>query len=550
MHAMKGIGRLSRLNIDLSGKFIIAIAIGITILFTLSAVVQLSQQKSTLGELLGASTAIVEDIFEHQISDSRKAQLVRTEKMTKLLAAIAPSAIAEFELSALMQYAIVATEDPDIGFVAFYNTDNNVLGSAGSKEGLPEENIVSLDIASDGLKLGYVSVGFNDARLKAGVAKARETGEQRLSDMGKAKDDALSMAMISLAAIMVVNAIAVGLLSYFLFQMLVIRRMAFIEERFRDIAEGEGDLRKRVTAEGNDSIDRLAKYFNLFLEKIHATIKEVMGSVVQLSTSAEHMSIISTDTSGDILKQQSEVEQLASAITEMTATVQEIAKSTAAAAQAAQEGKGLSEQGSLVVNNTMAGMKKLAQEVNHASETIQQLAQNTEDIGLILDVIKGISDQTNLLALNAAIEAARAGEQGRGFAVVADEVRTLAQRTRQSTDEIQVMIENLQTASKVAQETIERGCVLAESSVNEAAKAGEALSSINKAVTVISDMNHQIASASEEQATVAGSVDQNINMISQVATQTADGAKKTAEASGQLTYLAEDLQRLVHQYKA
>lgn len=546
---MKLFERFHRLNIDLAGKFIISIAVGVTVLFSLSAVVQLSQQKNNLNNLLEASTKIVGAIFDNQIKGSRDAQHVKTEKMAKLLSAIAPVAIAELELSALIQYATVVVEDPDISFVTFYSVNNEVLVSAGETAGVLKENIVSQDIVSDDLKLGHVLVGYNDTRLKADMEKAKRTGEQRLSDMGRAKDTAMDVAIFSLVAIMIVNAVAVGLMSYFLFKILVIRRMSFIEERFRDIAEGEGDLRKRVTQNGNDSIDRLAKYFNLFLEKIHATIKEVVGSVVQLTNSAEHMSIISSDTSGDILKQQSSIDQLASAITEMTATVQEIAKNTSSAAQAAQEGNNLAEHGQGVVDGTISNIKNLAQEVNYASETIQKLAQDAENIGLILDVIKDISEQTNLLALNAAIEAARAGEQGRGFAVVADEVRTLAQRTRQSTDEIEVMITNLQSASKLVQETIAKGCELADSSVNEAAKAGDALASITKAVTIISDMNHQIASASEEQSAVASNVDQNINLISQVATKTAEGAQKTAEASGQLTYLAEDLQRLVHQYK-
>jgi len=541
--------RFHRTNLDLTGKFILAIAIGVIVLSILSALMQLYQQDSALDELLGASTKIVEVIYEDQITTSKETQHGKTEKLAKLLSQIAMVTIANLELDALMQYASIAVEDPDISFITFYNARKSVLGNAGSRDKVTDDHIISVDIITDEVMLGSVSIGYNDTRLQTDVQKSKEAGAQRYTDMVNAKNETMQKALISQGMITIVYAFAIGILSFFLFKTMVITRMAFIEERFRDIAEGEGDLRNRVTQDGNDSIDRLAKYFNLFLEKIHATIKEVADSVVQLSNSTENMSIISSETSDDVLKQQSGIDQLAGAITEMTATVQEIAKNTSSAAQAAHEGNNLAEQGRIVVDETISNIENLSQKVSYASETIQKLVHDAENIGLILDVIKDISEQTNLLALNAAIEAARAGEQGRGFAVVADEVRTLAQRTRQSTDEIQVMIANLQTASKLVQETIAEGCELADSSVSEAAKAGDALSFITKAVITISDMNHQIASATEEQAAVANNVDQNINLISQVATKTAGGAQKTAEACGQLTYLAEDLQRLLNQYK-
>ncbi|MCB1903069.1 MAG: methyl-accepting chemotaxis protein, partial [Gammaproteobacteria bacterium] len=218
-------------------------------------------------------------------------------------------------------------------------------------------------------------------------------------------------------------------------------------------------------------------------------------------------------------------------------------------AEAAQLSDTEARRGYEVVAETTRSINGLALEVKKAAEVIQKLAADSQNIGSILDVIRGIADQTNLLALNAAIEAARAGDQGRGFAVVADEVRTLAQRTQESTEEIQRMIEHVQIGASNAAQVMENGRDLAERSVKEAGAAGSSLESITAAARTISDLNTQIASAAEEQSSVSAEIDRNIHNISHAAGETTQHAHEVAAASGELTRLMSDLNSLVKQFR-
>ena len=261
------------------------------------------------------------------------------------------------------------------------------------------------------------------------------------------------------------------------------------------------------------------------------------------------MSLVMEETKRDTLQQQSETSQVVTAMNEMTATVQEVARHATEAASAANKADHASVEGKKVVLSTMNAIEALSSEVHSAANVISQLEKDSENIGTVLDVIKGIAEQTNLLALNAAIEAARAGEQGRGFAVVADEVRTLASRTQQSTQEIQAMIENLQVGAQTAVKVMDESRAKAESSVSQAAKAGGSLEDITHSVSLINDMNTQIATAAEEQSAVAEEINRNIVNISEIVDRTADGANQTSIASEELASLAAQLQQLVNQFK-
>ncbi|NHZ69797.1 MAG: methyl-accepting chemotaxis protein, partial [Thermotogales bacterium] len=258
---------------------------------------------------------------------------------------------------------------------------------------------------------------------------------------------------------------------------------------------------------------------------------------------------VTSTTREGVQRQKSEIDQVATAMTEMAATVQEVARNAATAAGAARDANEEAGSGKRVVKETIQAINSLAGEVQSASDVINQLAADSEAIGGVLDVIRGIAEQTNLLALNAAIEAARAGEQGRGFAVVADEVRTLAQRTQTSTQEIQSMIEKVQSGARNAVNVMESGREQAAGSVSKAGEAGTSLETINSAVSAINDMNMQIASAAEEQSAVAEEINRNIVNIGIVADETADGSNKIANANEDLVRLGGQLQSIVSMFK-
>ena len=322
-----------------------------------------------------------------------------------------------------------------------------------------------------------------------------------------------------------------------------------VTESLRELAAGGGDLTKRLTSKQRDEVGMLVNEFNAFLAKLQQLVGEIVLSVEQLSNSAEQMNLISSQSSEGINKQRLDIDQVATAMNEMTATVQEVSVTTSNAADTAREAATQAQAGNEVVGQAVSGINNLASEIENAAQVIHKLEEDSENIGTVLDVIKAIAEQTNLLALNAAIEAARAGEQGRGFAVVADEVRTLAQRTQQSTDEIQAIIEKLQQGAVDAVKVMTQSQSQARSSVEQSVKAGEMLSTIDQMVSRIDQMNTQIATAVEEQSTVTEEVNRNVTAISQVSEQTSDGGRQIAAASSQINTLASQLHSLVSSFR-
>ncbi|MCG6969626.1 MAG: methyl-accepting chemotaxis protein [Gammaproteobacteria bacterium] len=310
-----------------------------------------------------------------------------------------------------------------------------------------------------------------------------------------------------------------------------------------------GDLSVNVKPNGLKDIKVLGTALQSLVQSLRTQVTAIDSHAGQLSQSAENLARITNETNVGVQQQQHETDQVATAMNEMSSTVQEVAQNASLAADSAQEANTKSEQGRGVVSNTMETINGLANEIEEASRVIENLKQESENIGTVIDVIRGIADQTNLLALNAAIEAARAGEQGRGFAVVADEVRTLASRTQQSTQDIQQMVERLQSGAEKAVNVMNQSQSQAKDSVEQAALANESLVAIASMIAQINDMNTQIASAAEEQSSVAEEINKNIISISQISTQTAHGANETSEASNTMKGLATELQAVVGRFK-
>ncbi|WP_440973341.1 methyl-accepting chemotaxis protein [Pseudomonas koreensis] len=357
------------------------------------------------------------------------------------------------------------------------------------------------------------------------------------------KSDTFGMAMVGLIIA------AIGLLVIWLVGHGIARPLKQMVAMLDDIAKGEGDLTRRLSSDRSDELGSIAKGFNTFLAKLQAMITQVVTSVQSVSDSSEHTADIAIRTNIGIQKQMAEIDQVATAVQEMTATAQDVARNATQAAQAASHADQAAGQGMQIVRDTSNSIGVLAVEIGKAVEVVQTLAKDSENINAILTAIRGIAEQTNLLALNAAIEAARAGEQGRGFAVVADEVRNLAQKTQKATEEIQSMIQQLQQGTRDVVRVMEDSQNRTDESVQHAAKAAEALETITQAVSVINDMNTQIASAAEEQSAVADDINRNVINIGQVANEVAGGADESSSASAGLTKLAEQQRRLINQFK-
>ncbi len=327
---------------------------------------------------------------------------------------------------------------------------------------------------------------------------------------------------------------------------MVLRPMHTVVQQLAVIADG--NFTQPVTVSSQDEIGQLAHSAEKIRQELGLALHQVVESAASLAGEAAELAAVSTATTDGVATQQRETDMVATAINEMTATVAEVARSAAHAAEAAHKADEESRDGHKIVASTIKDIDKLATEIERTADAINTLESDSENISSVLDVIRGIAEQTNLLALNAAIEAARAGEQGRGFAVVADEVRTLASRTQQSTQEIQSMIERLQTGTHDAVQAMAQNRSHAQETVQQAARAGTALKTITEAVTRISDMNSQIASAAEEQGAVAEEINRNIVKISQVAEESASGAQRITAASHDLSDLAKTLQQLTGRF--
>ncbi len=345
----------------------------------------------------------------------------------------------------------------------------------------------------------------------------------------------------------VVGVIAAILLSVFL--KVMIKPLISLRDALFNIAQGEGDLTQRLDAGGHDELGQVAEAFNAFIGNIHILIEDFKGSSENLATMVTKMAEVSERSRGECQRQQQETDMVAAAVSQMSSAAHEIASHAQSAADAAKEADSEGSQGGVVVNEAIEAIQRLAKEIDSATQVINNLETDVSNISSMVDVIRGIAEQTNLLALNAAIEAARAGEQGRGFAVVADEVRTLASKTQDSTEEINRLIERLQSGSKEAVSAMASSRETGEMTVAKANQAGQSLESIARAVSTISDMNIQIATASEEQTAVTEDIARNITAIADATVSVTEAATETDENSQRLAEIGASIREKVDRFK-
>ena len=317
----------------------------------------------------------------------------------------------------------------------------------------------------------------------------------------------------------------------------------------RDIAQGEGDLTRTLDNTGQDEISRLSNYFNQFTATMRQSLQDVANNSSQVLDQSEAVAAASQSAQALTQHQNDVTTQVATAMEEMTSQIKDVSNNANSAEQAANDARENTSSGKDVISHTIDQMQSLSSNIDGVSQVVASLAEESDNIGSVLDVIRGIAEQTNLLALNAAIEAARAGEQGRGFAVVADEVRTLANRTEQSTNEIQQMIQKLQTGAQEAVSAVKVSQDISIQTVEQTSKADDSLTEIDRLMEVISDMNTQIARATEQQSQAADEVNLRINDLSGMADESLATTEQLADTSQQLKTSSNGMSEVVNRFK-
>ena len=353
-----------------------------------------------------------------------------------------------------------------------------------------------------------------------------------------------------------VKAMSIGLLIALLLTGLVVlitrsivQPLQAAVDAMASISSGEGDLTRNLDTHGRDELTALATYFNAFTAKLRHVIRQMLDSAGSLDQAARSLGDISSEAQRHSQQQAQQMELVATAVNEVTYGVQDVAKNAEHASSEMHTAEDQASQGQQNIEASLRQIDQLSGTIDKAVEVIQSLASESTQIGSVLEVIRSIAEQTNLLALNAAIEAARAGEQGRGFAVVADEVRLLAQRTQQSTAEIQGMIERLQGNSEAAVKVINDSSRASQLTVEQASQAGESLAQIAQSLRNLTGLNASIASATLQQSHVVEDINQNVTQTAALAHNTAEAAEQSSAASQHLKQLADQLNRLLGQFR-
>lgn len=387
---------------------------------------------------------------------------------------------------------------------------------------------------------------FNMNSIAADARKSAHATEQdgwsKAKEIGEKTVDLVSQAHLIIILTLLVGA-SVGIAISILIPKNIIASIIALSEFSKRF--GKGDLTVRTDVEQTDEIGIMAQDFDKAANNLQTIIRQVNDNALKLTEQSSTLSASVNKNTSSIQTQRQHTEQVATAITEMVSTVEEVSRNASQAASAANDADTQATEGNHVVSQAVTSITSLANEINQATSVINQLESDVGNISSVLEVIRSVSEQTNLLALNAAIEAARAGEHGRGFAVVADEVRTLASRTQSSTDEIQIMIEKLQSGAQKAVDAMTASHKMTEESVQQARNSGVALGAITESVATINDMNSQIATAVKQQSAVAEEVNQSIVTINSISEEGVHVAEETSKASNNLDQLANNLKQSI-----
>ncbi|MCW8107653.1 methyl-accepting chemotaxis protein [Alteromonas ponticola] len=360
--------------------------------------------------------------------------------------------------------------------------------------------------------------------------------------------DPISDAITSAVVTAVIIIALIALITYWASSK-VTRPILKMRDAMAEIANGDGDLTKRLDIHRDDEIGALAHEFNRFTDKLRGLLKDTATHTRAVAEAAAHLSSVSQNTNTEIQQERHQVDNVSSAVSQMAATVDEISKNAAESSRAATEADSQVRDGSQQARDAMNEIHALADSINNGVDVVTTLSKESENIGAVIDVINSIAEQTNLLALNAAIEAARAGEQGRGFAVVADEVRSLASRTQDSTDDIRRMVEKLQTMAEQTATVMQQGKEKSHSGVEKTESVVTALTNISQAISTVQSQSAQIANSTEQQTGVAENINNSLLAITRLSDKTSQHAEELAVEATQLSGVAEELKDLVNQFK-